>query len=54
MEVLEFIWQDVSVRNEVKLGAAEALLHLDIVVAQSVFPCDLMTLWEVIDFLELI
>ena len=54
MEVLEFIWQDVSVRDEVKLVATEALLHLDIVEAQSVLPCNLMTLREVIDLLELI
>ena len=54
MEVLEFIWQDVSVRDEVKLVATEALLHLDIVEAQSVLPCNLMTLREVIDLLEFI
>ena len=54
MEVLEFIWQDVSVRDEVKLVATEALLHLDIVEAQSVLPCNLMTLREVINLLELI
>ena len=51
---MEFIWQDVCFRDEVKLLPAEALLHLHVVVAQAVLSCDLMTLGKVIDPLEFI
>ena len=51
---MELIWQNVSVWYEVKLRLAVLLLHLDYVVAESVFAGDLITLWEVIYPLELI
>ena len=54
MEIVEFIWQNVSVRNEVKLLSSEPLLHLHVVIAEAVFPCDLVALWKVIYSLELV
>jgi len=54
VEIVELLGQDVSVRNEVELGTTETLLHLDIVVAQTVLSCNLITLREMIDALELI
>ena len=54
VEVMKFVWQDIGIRNEVILTAAKSLLHLDIVVAKSIFPGNLIALREVIDPLELI
>ena len=54
MKIVKLIWQDVCLGNEVELLSAEALLHLDIVVAETVLTCDLMTLREVINSLELV
>ena len=51
---MEFLGQDVGVWNEVELVAPESLLHLHVVVAESILPCDLIRLREVIDPLELI
>ena len=54
MEVVEFVWKDVGVWNEVKLTSAKSLLHLDVVVTKSVFSGDLIALREVVDFLVLV
>ena len=54
VEVVEFLWQDVGVWNEVVLLSPESLLHFHIVVAKSVFARDFVTLRKVIDSLELI
>ena len=51
---MEFLGQDVGVWDEVKLVAPESLLHLHVVVAESILPGDLIRLREVIDPLELI
>ena len=51
---MKFVWQDVSIWDEVKLLSAISLLHLDVVVAQPIFSCNLITLWEMVDSLELI
>ena len=54
MEVVEFIWKNISLGDEVKLLSTKTLLHLDIVVAESILPRNLVTLWKVIDSLELV
>ena len=54
VEIMELVWQDVSIRNEIILIPAKSLLHLDIVVAKPILSCDLIALWEVIDPLEFI
>ena len=54
MEVVKLIWEDVGFGDEIELLAAEALLHLHVVVAEAVLARDLMTLREVIDPLELV
>ena len=54
MKIVKLIWQDVCLWDEVELLPAEALLHLDIVVAETVLTSDLMTLREVINSLELV
>jgi len=54
VEVMKFVWQDIGIRNEVILTAAKSLLHLDIVVAKSIFPGNLIALREVIDLLILV
>ena len=54
MEIMKLVWQNVSVRDEVVLLPSEALLHLDIVVTQAVFACNLVALREVVDSLMLI
>jgi len=51
VEIAELIWQDVGVRDEVEVLLAEAFLHSHYVVAQSVLSGDLVTRWEMIDFL---
>ena len=47
----EFIWQDVSIRSEVKVLLAISLLHPNKVKAQPIFTCYLMTLREMVDLL---
>ena len=54
MEVVKLIWQDVSLGDEIELLTTEALLHLHIVVTETILSRDLMTLREVIDPLELV
>jgi hypothetical protein len=54
LEVSELLWQDVCVSHYVKRISSKLFLHFNQVVAQSVFPCDLVTGWEVIHFLILV
>ena len=54
IELAKFIRQNICVGYEVEVLLAVPLLHPDDVEAQSIFSCDLMTLWEVIDFLVLV
>ena len=54
MEIMELLRQNVSVRDEIKLVFPEALLHLDIVVAQAVFARDFVALREMVDALVLV
>ena len=54
VEIMEFVRQNICIRDEIKLGPAKSLLHLHIIVAKSVFPRDFITLWEVINPLELV
>lgn len=54
MEIVEFLRQDVCIRDEVILWTTKSLLHFDIVVAKSVFPSDFITLWEMIYSLKFI
>ena len=51
---MEFIRQDVSIRDEIKLRSTKSLLHLYIVETKSVFSGNFVTLWEVVDALEFI
>ena len=48
MEVMELVWKDVSVRDEVKLVSSESFLHLYVVVAKSIFSGDFVALREVV------
>ena len=54
VEVVEFLWQDVGVWNEVVLLSPESFLHFHIVVAKSVFASDFIALREVINSLEFV
>lgn len=51
---MELLWQNIGVRNEVKLLTAKTFLHLNIVVAQTVFPGNFVAHREVIYSLELV
>ena len=54
IEFTELIRQDVSIWYKVKVLFAKLLLHSDGVKAKPIFTGDLMTLWEMVDFLVLI
>ena len=54
VEVVKLIWQDVGLGDEIELLATEALLHLHVVVTETILSRDLMTLREVIDPLVLV
>ena len=54
IEFAEFIRQNVSVWHEIKVLLAIPFLHSDHIEAKSIFPCNLMTLREMVDFLVLI
>jgi len=54
VEVVEFVWQNVSVWNEVELASTESLLHLDVVEAETILAGYLVALWEMVDALELV
>lgn len=54
VEVVEFVWKNVGIRNEIILIPAKSLLHLDIIVAKSILSGNLVALREVIDPLEFV
>ena len=54
IELTELIWQDVGVWNEVKMLLAKPLLHPNNIETESIFPCNFVTLWEMIDLLVLV
>lgn len=54
VELSKFIGENVGVRYKVKVLLAIPLLHPNNIETESVFSCDLMTLWEMIDLLVLI
>ena len=54
VKLTELIWQDVGVRYKVKMLFAISLLHSDNVEAKPVFPCNFVTLREVVDLLVLV
>ena len=54
VEVTELVREDICVRHKVKVLLSIALLHTDHVEAAPILAGDLMTLWEMIDFLVLI
>lgn len=53
-EVSELLGQYVGIWDYVKIAFSKFLLHLDHIKAQSVFPCDLVARWEMIDPLVLV
>lgn len=54
VELSEFIWQDVSVGNEIKVLLPISLLHPDHIKAEPILPRNLVALWEMVDFLILV
>ena len=54
VEVVELVWKDVSVRNEIKLLAPIALLHLHIVVAETILSRYFIALRKVVYSLVLV
>lgn len=54
VEFTKLIWEDVGVWYEVEVLLSISFLHPDHVEAKSIFPCDLVALWEMIDFLVFI
>ena len=54
VEISEFIWQDVRIRNEIEILLSELFLHPHHVVAERVLPRDFVTLREVVQFLILV
>lgn len=54
MKVMELLRQNICVRDEVKLVAAEAFLHFHVVVAKAVLARDFITLRKVVDPLVLV
>lgn len=54
VEVAEFVWEDIGIRDKIEVSLAILLLHSDHVVAEAIFPGDLIALGEMIDLLVLI
>ena len=54
IEITEFIWEDIGVRDEIEGCLPKFLLHADHVVAETVLSGDFIGLREVVDFLELV
>lgn len=50
----KLIWEDISIGDKVEMLLSEFFLHPDDVEAKTIFPGDLVTLWEMVDFLVLI
>lgn len=53
-KITELLGENVGFREEVEISCAVLLLHFADIDAQSIFPCDLITLGKVIDFLKLV
>ena len=53
-ELSIFVGQDVGVRHEVKSIPTKLLLHLNVVEAQTIFPCDLVRVREMVESLEFV
>jgi hypothetical protein len=51
IEFSKLIGENVSVWNKVKMLLSKSFLHSDYIEAESILPCDFMTLWEVVDLL---
>lgn len=51
VKLTELIRQDIGIRYKVKVLFTKSLLHSDNVEAKPVFPCNFVTLREVIDLL---
>ena len=54
MKIMKLIRQDVCVWYKVKFCTTKSLLHLNIVVAKSVFSGDFIAHGEMVDPLELV
>lgn len=54
IEITEFIWEDIGVRDEIEGCLSKFLLHADHIVAKTVLSGDFIGLREVVDFLELV
>jgi hypothetical protein len=54
IEFSELVRENVSVWNEVKMLLSKSFLHSDNVEAESILPCDFMTLREMVDLLVLV
>ena len=51
IEFPELVWQNIRIRNEIKMLFAKPFLHPHNIVAQSVLSGNFVTLWEMVDFL---
>jgi hypothetical protein len=54
IEITEFIWKDIGIRDEIERRFTEFLLHADHIVEETVLSGDFIGLREVVDFLELV
>ena len=54
VEVVKLVWQDVSIGYEIKLLTPIALLHLHIIVAETIFSSDFVALGKMIYSLVLV
>lgn len=48
------VGQNIGVRNEIIMLSSKLFLHFDIVKAESIFLCNLVRAWEMVDSLVLI
>lgn len=51
IKVGKFVGKDVGVRDEIEGRFSMPFLHSHHVEAETIFACDFITLWEMIDFL---
>lgn len=54
MKFVEFLRQNISVRNKIILFATEFFLSLDKISTESIFPGYFVTHWKMINTLELV
>lgn len=54
IELTEFIRKNVGIWHKVKVLFTISFLHSDNIETKPILPCNLMTLWEVINLLVLI